>query len=164
MTVKIATRKSPLALWQANYVRSQLLRHHPQINVELVPMVTQGDILLDSPLSKIGGKGLFVKQLELALLNHQADIAVHSIKDIPVEFPDGLSLTTICPRGEVRDAFVANHYSNFSELPEGAIVGTSSLRRQCQLKSHFPHINIKDLRIKVRCLMAYLIQHAFSNQ
>lgn len=145
-TIKIATRKSPLALWQANYVKSQLLSHHPDLQVELIPIVTQGDILLDSPLSKIGGKGLFVKQLEIAILNGNADIAVHSIKDIPAEFPQGLELTTICERDEVRDAFVSNKYHDLSALPANAVVGTSSLRRQSQLKAHYPHLVIKDLR------------------
>lgn len=145
-TIKIATRKSPLALWQANYVKSQLLSHHPDLQVELIPIVTQGDILLDSPLSKIGGKGLFVKQLEIAILNGDADIAVHSIKDIPAEFPQGLELTTICERDEVRDAFVSNKYHDLSALPANAVVGTSSLRRQSQLKAHYPHLVIKDLR------------------
>lgn len=144
--IKIATRKSPLALWQANYVKSKLLAHYPELHVELVPIVTQGDILLDSPLSKIGGKGLFVKQLELALLNGEADIAVHSIKDIPAEFPEGLELSTICQRDEIRDAFVSNRYQTLDELPKNAIVGTSSLRRQCQLKAHYPDLVIKDLR------------------
>lgn len=145
-TIKIATRKSPLALWQANYVKRQLQSLYPKLNVELIPIVTQGDILLDSPLSKIGGKGLFVKQLELALINGDADIAVHSIKDIPAEFPEGLELSTICLRDEVRDAFVSNQYNSLDELPKNAIIGTSSLRRQCQLKAHYPHLVIKDLR------------------
>ncbi|WP_392551686.1 hydroxymethylbilane synthase [Orbus wheelerorum] len=144
--IKIATRKSPLALWQANYVKNRLISCHPELTVELVPMVTQGDVLLDSPLSKIGGKGLFVKQLELALLNDEADIAVHSLKDIPAQFPNGLELTTICVRDDVRDAFISNKYNNLSELPKNAIVGTSSLRRQCQLKAHYPTLTIKDLR------------------
>lgn len=144
--IKIATRKSPLALWQAGYVKNKLIAHHPELIVELVPMITQGDVLLDSPLSKIGGKGLFVKQLELALLNNEADIAVHSIKDIPAEFPDGLELTTICVRDDVRDAFISNQYNNLSELPKNAIIGTSSLRRQCQLKALYPNLVIKDLR------------------
>ena len=157
-TIKIATRKSPLALWQANYVRSQLLHHHPHLAVTLVPMVTQGDVLLDSPLSKIGGKGLFVKQLETALLNHEADLAVHSIKDIPAEFPDGLALTTICERDEVCDAFVANHYQSLDDLPNGAIVGTSSLRRQCQLNARYPHLKIRDLRGNVGTRLSKLDQ------
>lgn len=145
-TIKIATRKSPLALWQANYVKDQLCIFHPDLVVELVPMVTQGDVLLDSPLSKIGGKGLFVKQLELAMLNNDADIAVHSIKDIPAQFPDGLELTTICRRDDVRDAFVSNKYRNLDELPHNAIIGTSSLRRQSQIKANYPAFTIKDLR------------------
>ena len=146
MKIRIATRKSPLALWQANFVKQNLLLAHKDLKVELIPMVTQGDIILDSPLSKIGGKGLFVKQLEQAILNNEADIAVHSIKDIPAQFPEGLMLAAICQRDEVRDAFVANKYASLNDLPEGAIVGTSSLRRQCQLRSHFPHLIIKDLR------------------
>lgn len=146
MKIRIATRKSPLALWQANFVKQNLLLAHKDLTVELIPMVTQGDIILDSPLSKIGGKGLFVKQLEQAILNNEADIAVHSIKDIPAQFPDGLMLAAICQRDEVRDAFVANKYASLNDLPEGAIVGTSSLRRQCQLRSHYPHLIIKDLR------------------
>lgn len=146
MKIRIATRKSPLALWQANFVKQNLLLAHKDLKVELIPMVTQGDIILDSPLSKIGGKGLFVKQLEQAILNNEADIAIHSIKDIPAQFPEGLMLATICQRDEVRDAFVANKYTSLNDLPEGAIVGTSSLRRQCQLRSHFPHLIIKDLR------------------
>ena len=146
MKIRIATRKSPLALWQANFVKQNLLLAHKDLTVELIPMVTQGDIILDSPLSKIGGKGLFVKQLEQAILNNEADIAVHSIKDIPAQFPEGLMLATICQRDEIRDAFVANKYASLNDLPEGAIVGTSSLRRQCQLRSHFPHLIIKNLR------------------
>lgn len=155
-TIKIATRKSPLAMWQANYVKAQLLYQHPALQVELVPMETQGDILLNSPLAKIGGKGLFVKQLELALLNGEADIAVHSIKDIPMELPSGLALSTICQRDDVRDALVANHYNNLDELPKNSIVGTSSLRRQCQLKAHYPHLIIKDLRGNVGTRLAKL--------
>lgn len=146
MKIRIATRKSPLALWQANFVKQNLLLAHKDLTVELIPMVTQGDIILDSPLSKIGGKGLFVKQLEQSILNNEADIAVHSIKDIPAQFPEGLMLAAICQRDEVRDAFVANKYASLNDLPKGAIVGTSSLRRQCQLRSHFPHLIIKDLR------------------
>lgn len=146
MKIRIATRKSPLALWQANFVKQNLLLAHKDLKVELIPMVTQGDIILDSPLSKIGGKGLFVKQLEQAMLSNEADIAVHSIKDIPAQFPEGLMLAAICQRDEVRDAFVANKYTSLNDLPKGAIVGTSSLRRQCQLRCHYPHLKIKDLR------------------
>ncbi|NMP30723.1 hydroxymethylbilane synthase [Thalassotalea sp. M1531] len=145
-TVRIATRKSALALWQAEYVKAQLEHFHTGINVELVPMTTKGDIILDTPLAKVGGKGLFVKELEVAMLEGRADIAVHSMKDVPVEFPDGLGLEVICPREDPRDAFVSNIYDNLNSLPQGAIVGTSSLRRQCQLKSQRPDLDIRDLR------------------
>lgn len=145
-TVRIATRKSALALWQAEYVKAQLEHFHPHISVELVPMTTKGDIILDTPLAKVGGKGLFVKELEVAMLEGRADIAVHSMKDVPVDFPDGLGLQTICPREDPRDAFVSNTYAKLSDLPEGAIVGTSSLRRQCQLKAKRPDLDIRDLR------------------
>ncbi|OCG09008.1 hydroxymethylbilane synthase [Gilliamella sp. wkB178] len=146
MKIRIATRKSPLALWQANYVKQKLLASHANLVVELIPMVTQGDVLLDSPLAKIGGKGLFVKKLEQALLNNVADIAVHSIKDVPAQLPPGLVLATICHRDEVRDAFISNKYESLEHLPYGAVVGTSSLRRQCQLRAKYPNILIKDLR------------------
>ncbi|ASA55694.1 hydroxymethylbilane synthase [Vibrio gazogenes] len=144
--IRIATRKSPLALWQAHYVRDALQTAHPGLTVELVTMVTKGDVILDTPLAKVGGKGLFVKELEMAMLEGRADLAVHSMKDVPVEFPQGLGLVTICEREDPRDAFVSNHYENFDELPKGAIVGTCSLRRQCQLKEARPDIVIKELR------------------
>ena len=133
--LRIATRKSPLALWQANFVKQQLELHHPGLLVTLVPMSTQGDKILDTPLAKIGGKGLFVKELEQAMLENRADIAVHSMKDVPVEFPEGLGLAVICQREIPFDAFVSNHFASVNALPEGAIVGTSSLRRQCQLRA-----------------------------
>ena len=145
-TLKIATRQSPLALWQANFVKEQLEKFHPTLSVELVPMVTKGDVILDSPLAKIGGKGLFVKELENALLEKRADIAVHSMKDVPMEFPEGLGLSVICQREDPRDAFVSNTYRSLDELPQGAIVGTSSLRRQCQLKQLRPDLDIRSLR------------------
>lgn len=145
-TVRIATRKSALALWQAEYVKAQLEHFHPGINVELVPMTTKGDIILDTPLAKVGGKGLFVKELEVAMLENRADIAVHSMKDVPVEFPEGLGLEVICPREDPRDAFVSNNIASFADLPQGAIVGTSSLRRQCQIKALRPDLDIRDLR------------------
>jgi hydroxymethylbilane synthase len=145
-TVKIATRKSALALWQAEYVKAQLEHFHPEIHVELVPMTTKGDVILDTPLAKVGGKGLFVKELEVAMLEGKADIAVHSMKDVPVDFPEGLGLEVICPREDPRDAFVSNTFSVLSDLPKGAIVGTSSLRRQCQLKAKRPDLDIRDLR------------------
>ena len=144
--VRIATRQSPLALWQAEFVKAELERFHPGIAVELVKFTTQGDKILDAPLAKIGGKGLFVKELEQALLDGRADIAVHSMKDVPVEFPDGLGLTTICEREDPADAFVSNTYATLDALPKGAIVGTSSLRRRCQLLQVRPDLDIRDLR------------------
>lgn len=144
--VRIATRKSALALWQAEYVKAQLEHFHSDITVELIPMVTKGDIILDTPLAKVGGKGLFVKELEVAMLEGRADIAVHSMKDVPVEFPEGLGLEVICPREDPRDAFVSNKIQSFENLPQGAVVGTSSLRRQCQIKAIRPDLNIQDLR------------------
>ena len=145
-TLKIATRQSPLALWQAKYVKDCLQQLYPDLIVELVPMVTKGDVILDSPLAKIGGKGLFVKELENALLNKEADIAVHSMKDVPMQFPEGLGLAVICKREDPRDAFVSNSYRTFDELPQSAVVGTSSLRRQCQLKALRPDLDIRSLR------------------
>ncbi|WP_336819544.1 hydroxymethylbilane synthase [Cedecea sp. MMO-103] len=144
--LRIATRQSPLALWQAHYVKQRLEAFHPQLTVELVPMVTRGDVLLDTPLAKVGGKGLFVKELELAMLDGRADIAVHSLKDVPVAFPEGLGLVTICERDDPRDAFVSNHYQTLDELPAGSIVGTSSLRRQCQIAEQRPDLVIRSLR------------------
>ncbi|GAA58803.1 hydroxymethylbilane synthase [Pseudoalteromonas sp. BSi20652] len=154
--VRIATRKSALALWQAEFVKAELERFHPDVRVELVPMSTQGDIILDTPLAKIGGKGLFVKELEQAMLDGRADIAVHSMKDVPVEFPEGLELYTICEREDPRDAFVSNHFANLDELPQGAIVGTSSLRRQCQIKALRPDLDIRDLRGNVNTRLGKL--------
>lgn len=144
--IRIATRKSPLALWQAYYVKEALQKAHPGLEVELVTMVTKGDVILDTPLAKVGGKGLFVKELEVAMLEGRADLAVHSMKDVPVDFPDGLGLVTICEREDPRDAFVSNTYHHVDELPQGAVVGTCSLRRQCQLKAYRPDLVIKELR------------------
>lgn len=144
--IRIATRHSPLAMWQANFVKAELLKFHPELIVELLPMKTKGDIILDTPLAKVGGKGLFVKELEVAMLEERADIAVHSMKDVPVDFPDGLGLSTICEREDPRDAFVSNNFSSLDELPQGAIVGTCSLRRQCQISELRPDIIIKELR------------------
>ena len=144
--IRIATRESPLALWQAEYVKAELLQRYPGLQVELVGMTTRGDVLLDSPLSKVGGKGLFVKELEAAMLDGSADIAVHSMKDVPMSFPEGLGLAVICEREDPTDAFVSNHYASLEALPQGARVGTSSLRRQCQLRSLRPDLQIGDLR------------------
>jgi len=145
-TLRIATRKSPLALWQAKHVRQILQQHHAGLEIELVEMTTKGDKILDAPLAKIGGKGLFVKELEHSLLNKTADIAVHSMKDVPVDFPKGLHLPIIMSREDPHDAFVSNKYEKLDDLPQGAIVGTSSLRRQSQLLALRPDLKIESLR------------------
>ncbi|WP_277589822.1 hydroxymethylbilane synthase [Pseudomonas chlororaphis] len=154
--IRIATRKSALALWQAEYVKARLEAAHPGLIVTLVPMVSRGDKLLDSPLSKIGGKGLFVKELETALLENEADIAVHSMKDVPMDFPEGLGLFCICEREDPRDAFVSNTYSSLDDLPVGSVVGTSSLRRQAQLLARRPDLQIRFLRGNVNTRLAKL--------
>ncbi|WP_278617893.1 hydroxymethylbilane synthase [Ectopseudomonas oleovorans] len=154
--IRIATRKSALALWQAEYVKARLEQAHPGLKVSLVPMVSRGDKLLDAPLAKIGGKGLFVKELETALLENEADIAVHSMKDVPMDFPEGLGLYCICEREDPRDAFVSNTYSSLDALPEGSVVGTSSLRRQAQLLARRPDLKIQFLRGNVNTRLAKL--------
>ncbi|MGQ8364264.1 hydroxymethylbilane synthase [Glaciecola sp. 1036] len=155
-TIKIATRKSALAMWQAKYVQQQLNHYYPDIHVSLVPMSTQGDKILDTPLAKIGGKGLFIKELEIAMQEGRADLAVHSLKDVPVQFPDGFGLHAICPRENPYDAFVSNTYDNLDALPDGSVVGTSSLRRQAQLRAIRPDLMIKDLRGNVNTRLAKL--------
>ncbi|WP_349568550.1 hydroxymethylbilane synthase [Azotobacter salinestris] len=154
--IRIATRKSALALWQAEYVKARLEQAHPGLVVSLVPMVSRGDKLLDAPLAKIGGKGLFVKELETALLEGEADIAVHSMKDVPMEFPEGLGLYCICEREDPRDAFVSNAFASLDELPAGSVVGTSSLRRQAQLLARRPDLKIQFLRGNVNTRLAKL--------
>jgi len=148
--IRIATRESLLALWQAEYVSTALRNAHPGLEVELIKMKSQGDKILDVPLAKVGGKGLFTKELEEGLLRGDADIAVHSMKDVPMELPEGLHLPVICPREDPRDAFVSNTYKSFDELPQGAVVGTSSMRRQCQLLARRPDLEIKFLRGNVQ--------------
>lgn len=145
-TLRIATRKSPLALWQANYVKAALEGVHSDLNVELLAMTTRGDKIQESSLAKVGGKGLFVKELEHALLENRADIAVHSMKDVPMDFPQGLGLAIICEREDPADAFVSNNFATLAELPEGATIGTSSFRRQCQLRVLRPDLKIAELR------------------
>ncbi len=154
--IRIATRKSDLAMWQAHYVQAKLLEHHPDVKVELLPMSTQGDRILDTPLAKIGGKGLFIKELEIAMQNGEADIAVHSMKDVPIAFPDGFGLHAICERENPFDAFVSNTFESLDALPHGAVVGTSSLRRQCQLRAFRDDLVIKDLRGNVNTRLAKL--------
>jgi len=154
--IRIATRQSPLALWQAEHVADRLQVAFPGISVELVKMVTRGDKILDTPLAKIGGKGLFVKELEVGMLEGTADIAVHSMKDVPVEFPDGLHLAAILTREDPTDAFVSNHYVSLQDLPADARIGTSSLRRQCQISGLFPRAQIIPLRGNVNTRLAKL--------
>lgn len=145
-TLKIATRQSPLALWQAEHIRERLESLHSGLKVELVTFVTQGDKILDTPLAKIGGKGLFVKELEAALLDGRADLAVHSMKDVPMQLPEGLELAVICEREDPFDAFVSNTYASFEALPQGAKLGTSSLRRKSQILKQRPDLDVIDLR------------------
>lgn len=159
--LRIATRDSLLALWQAEYVQQALQNEHPELTVELIKIKTKGDKILDTPLAKIGGKGLFVKELEVAMLNNEADIAVHSMKDVPMEFPEGLGLSVICEGEDPRDAFVSNKFNNIDELPQGAVVGTSSLRRQCQLLSLRPDLQIKSLRGNVQTRLRKLDEGQF---
>lgn len=145
-TIRIATRKSRLALWQAETIKNQLLQLHPNLTVELLPLQTTGDKWLDQPLNTVGGKGLFVKELEQLLLTHQADIAVHSLKDVPAELPKGLILSVFCKRESPEDVLLSVHYASLRELPKSAKIGTSSLRRQCQLLAMRPDLNIAMLR------------------
>ncbi|MCK5813433.1 MAG: hydroxymethylbilane synthase [Cocleimonas sp.] len=154
--IRIATRKSPLALWQAEEVKRLLLHFHPDLEVELLGMMTKGDIILDTPLAKIGGKGLFVKELEVGMLEGKADIAVHSMKDVPMELPQGLHLPIILERHDPLDAFVSNNYTSLDDLPQNAKVGTSSLRRQTQLKQFRPDLEILSLRGNVNSRLAKL--------
>jgi len=154
--LRIATRESPLALWQAEFVAAELKRLHPGLTVELVGMTTRGDQLLDSPLSKIGGKALFVKELEVALMDGRADIAVHSMKDVPMQFPEGLGLIAILEGHDPHDAFVSNTYADLSDMPAGSVVGTSSLRRETQVRARFPELEIKVLRGNIQTRMRKL--------
>jgi hydroxymethylbilane synthase len=154
--IRIATRQSPLALWQAEHVAARLQQSFPELQTELVKMVTRGDKILDAPLAKVGGKGLFVKELEQGMLEDMADIAVHSMKDVPIEFPEGLHLAAILKREDPTDAFVSNQYADFSTLPENARIGTSSLRRQCQIKALYPNAEIISLRGNVNTRLAKL--------
>ena len=153
-SITIATRESPLALWQAHFVEAELKRHHPGIEVKLLGMTSRGDQLLDKPLYKVGGKGLFVKELETALLDERADIAVHSMKDVPMVLPPGLTLGVICEREDPRDALVG--VTSFDDLPEGARLGTSSLRRSCQVMQRRPDLQIGFLRGNVNTRLAKL--------
>jgi hydroxymethylbilane synthase len=154
--IRIATRQSPLALWQAEHVADLLVRAFPGLRTELVKMVTRGDKILDAPLAKVGGKGLFVKELEQGMLDGSADIAVHSMKDVPIDFPEGLHLAAILAREDPTDAFVSNRYATLNDLPAKAKIGTSSLRRECQLKQKFPDAEVLPLRGNVNTRLAKL--------
>lgn len=155
-TLRIATRKSPLALWQAEHVSSLLRKTFPDLDIDLLPMSTQGDKLLDAPLAKVGGKGLFIKELEHALLTGDADIAVHSLKDVPMEIPDGLTMPVFLARGDPHDGLVCDHHDSLASLPAGARVGTSSLRRQCQLLAARPDLEVVTIRGGVHTRLAKL--------
>ncbi|MCX2979522.1 hydroxymethylbilane synthase [Halieaceae bacterium IMCC14734] len=160
-TVIIATRESQLALWQAEYVKARLEAAHPGLQVKLLGMTSRGDQILDLPLAKVGGKGLFVKELETALLEGRADIAVHSMKDVPMEFPAGLELAVICEREDPSDAFVSNRYASIDELPAGSVVGTSSLRRECQLRASRADLQVKFLRGNVNTRLRKLDENEY---
>lgn len=159
--IRIATRESPLALWQAHHVKTLLEQAHAGLEVRLVPMTTQGDQLLDAPLATVGGKGLFVKELEQAMLEGRADIAVHSMKDVPAQQPEGLMLAVFMEGEDPRDAFVSNRYKNLDDLPQGSVVGTSSLRRQTQLRAQRPDLVVKDLRGNVGTRLRKLDEHQY---
>jgi len=145
-SLRIATRQSALALWQANHVAARLHAAHAGIAIDLVPLSTRGDLILDRPLATIGGKGLFLKELEVAMLDGQADLAVHSLKDVPMELDDGFALGAVLERADPADAFVSRHFERIDQLPHGARVGTSSLRRQAQLRALRPDLVLLDLR------------------
>ncbi|KAA3625872.1 MAG: hydroxymethylbilane synthase, partial [Proteobacteria bacterium] len=155
-SLKIGTRRSQLALWQARFVRDALARAHAGISVELVEIVSQGDKTLDVPLSKVGGKGLFLKELEEALIDGSVDMAVHSMKDVTVTLPAGLHIPTICVRDDPRDAFVSNRFDSLDEMPPGSVVGSCSLRRQCILRHRYPHLRVENLRGNVNTRLARL--------
>ncbi len=154
--LRIATRKSPLAMWQAEFVRDRLIEAHPGLTVEIIGMSTQGDRILDVPLAKIGGKGLFTKELEARMLAGEADLAVHSLKDVPMQLPEGFALGAVLERHAPTDAFVSNRFEHFDDLPTGAVVGTSSLRRKAQLMARRPDLVIRDLRGNVNTRLAKL--------
>ena len=154
--IRIATRESKLAMWQTEHVAARLREAHPGLAIEIVGMTTKGDRILDRPLAQVGGKGLFIKELEVALADDLADIAVHSMKDVPMELPDGFAMLPFGPREDARDAFVSLEHASLAALPAGAVVGTSSLRRECQLRRAYPSLAIKPLRGNVNTRLAKL--------
>lgn len=152
----IASRESALAMWQAKHIQAQLQSLYPKCQIDILGMTTQGDRILDKTLSKIGGKGLFIKELETALQENRADLAVHSIKDVPMDLPEGFALVAIGERANPFDAFVSNQYKNLADLPKNAVVGTSSLRREAQIRARFPHLQVKPLRGNLQTRLAKL--------
>lgn len=160
-TLRIATRRSRLALWQAEHVSTLLRAAHPGLEVELVPMVTEGDRILDRALAEVGGKGLFIKELEVAMFEGRADLAVHSMKDVPADLPDGMTLAIVLERADPHDAFVSNRFQRLADLPQGARVGTSSLRRQCQLRHARPDLEVLQLRGNVDTRLRKLDEGAY---
>ena len=160
--IVIATRESALALWQANFIREQLAELYPQTEISIFGMTTRGDQILDTSLSKIGGKGLFIKELEQALEDRSADIAVHSMKDVPMDMPAGFTLAAIAEREDPRDAFISNQYASLDALPPGSVVGTSSLRRESQLRARFPHLQVQPLRGNVQTRLRKLDEGQFA--
>lgn len=160
--IVIASRESLLAMWQAKFIRQQLMQLYPQTEVDILGMTTKGDQILDQSLSKIGGKGLFIKELEQALEENRADIAVHSMKDMPMNVPEGFELAVITEREDPRDAFVSNHYQQLEALPPGSVVGTSSLRRESQLRAQFPHLQVKPLRGNVQTRLRKLDEEQYA--
>jgi hydroxymethylbilane synthase len=161
-TIRIATRESRLAMWQAEHVAAELCRHHPGLTVELVPMTTKGDQILDTTLAKIGGKGLFIKELETAMLEGRADIAVHSMKDVPAEMPEGFEIVAVLEREDPRDALVSADYMRIEDIPAGSVVGTSSLRRQAQLQHARPDLAVEPVRGNVETRLRKLDHGHFS--
>lgn len=160
--ITIASRESLLAMWQANFIRERLRELYPQTEINILGMTTQGDQILDISLSKIGGKGLFIKELEQALEDGRADIAVHSMKDVPMNMPPGFMLAAITEREDPRDAFVSNRYAHLEELPAGSVIGTSSLRRESQLRARFPHLDVQPLRGNVQTRLRKLDEGQFA--
>lgn len=160
--IVIASRESQLAMWQANFIRSRLLELYPQTEITILGMTTRGDQILDTSLSKIGGKGLFIKELEQALEDGRADIAVHSMKDVPMNMPPGFKLAAITEREDPHDAFVSNNFASLEKLPAGSVVGTSSLRRESQLRAHFPHLQVRPLRGNVQTRLRKLDEGEYS--
>ena len=160
--ITIASRESPLAIWQAEHIKSKINQLHPDIKINIKGFKTQGDILLNQSLATIGGKGLFIKELEQALLTKKADLAVHSMKDLPMDIPDEFQLTAITERGDPRDAFISNNFDSLDDMPKGTIVGTSSLRRQSQIKATWPDLIIEPLRGNLQTRLKKLDEGQYS--